>query len=148
MHIMPLSIFFFFLLFHQFADDEDLIVFLQTSLFLVFPYAVDNCMSLSSKSSLTLSIHRFLCLSLLLSPLTCPCSVAFGSLFPSILSACPNHVGPKSSSFNLLYHRFPPLQVLLLSSHFQVFSFESTRRAKTARAAIFRRAIVGPCAVM
>src|SRR6218665_1747477 len=49
-------------------------------------------MPLSSKSSLTLSFHLFLCLPLLLSPLTCPCSAAFGSLFPSILSACPNHV--------------------------------------------------------
>jgi len=30
-------------------------MFLQTSLFLVFPYAVDNCVPFSSKSSLTLS---------------------------------------------------------------------------------------------
>src|SRR6218665_3896896 len=51
-----------------------------------------NCMPLSSKSSLTLSIHLFLGLPLLLSPLTCPCSAAFGSLFPCILSMCPNHV--------------------------------------------------------
>src|SRR6218665_2237185 len=65
---------FFFLLFHQLAEDEALIIFLQTSLFLVFPYVVDNCMPLSSKSSLALSIHLFLCLPLLLSPLTCPCS--------------------------------------------------------------------------
>ena len=49
-------------------------------------------MCLSSKSSLTLPIHLFLCLPLLLSPLTCPCSAACGSLFPSILSTCPNHV--------------------------------------------------------
>src|SRR6218665_648478 len=47
-------------------------------------------MPLSSKSSLTLSIHLFLGLPLLLFPLTCPCSAAFGSLFPSILSTCPN----------------------------------------------------------
>ena len=46
-----------------------------------FHYAVDNCMPLSSKSSLTLSIHLFLCIPLLLSPLTCPRSAAFGSLF-------------------------------------------------------------------
>jgi len=32
----------FFLLFRQLADDEALIMLLQTSLFLVFPYAVDN----------------------------------------------------------------------------------------------------------
>ena len=31
-----------FLLFHQLADDEALIIFLQNSLFLVFPYAKDN----------------------------------------------------------------------------------------------------------
>src|SRR6218665_1667262 len=88
-----LSFFFFvFLLFLQLADDEALIIFLQTSLFLVSPYAVDNCMCPSSKSCLTLSIHLFLCLRLLLSPLTCPCSAACGSLFPSIISKCPNHV--------------------------------------------------------
>src|SRR6218665_3945169 len=85
------NFFFFFLLFHQLADNEALIIFLQKSLFLVFPYAIDNCMSLSSESSLTLSIHLFLCLSQLLSPLTCLCSTAFGILFPSILSTCPNH---------------------------------------------------------
>jgi len=34
--------FFFFLLFHRLADDEALIMFLQTSLFLVFPYVIDN----------------------------------------------------------------------------------------------------------
>ena len=60
----------YFLLFHQLAHDEDLMIFLQTSLFLVCPYAEDNCVPLSPKSSLTLSIILFLCLSLLLSPLT------------------------------------------------------------------------------
>src|SRR6218665_2849373 len=91
---MYLLIFFFFLLFHQLADDEALIILLQTSLFLVFHNAVDNGMPISSKSSLTLSIHLFLGLPLLLSPLTCPCSAAFGCRFPSsILFTCPNHVG-------------------------------------------------------
>jgi len=86
-----LYILFFFLLFHQLADNEALIILLQTSPLLAFPYAIDNCMP--SKTSLTLSlIHLFLGLPLLLSPLTCPCSAAFGSLFPSILSTCPNHV--------------------------------------------------------
>jgi len=33
---------FFFLLFHQLVDDEVLIMLLQTSLFLVFSYAVDR----------------------------------------------------------------------------------------------------------
>src|SRR6218665_4214661 len=95
MHIkfcMNMCMCIYFLLFHQLADDDSLIIILQTSLFLFFPYTVDNCMPLSSKSSLTLSIHLFLCLPLLLSPLTCPSSAAFGSLFPSILSTCPNHV--------------------------------------------------------
>src|SRR6218665_278102 len=49
-------------------------------------------MPLFSKSSLTLTIHLFLCLLLLLSPLTCPFSAAFGSLFLSILTTCPNYV--------------------------------------------------------
>src|SRR6218665_1161634 len=86
------GIFFFLLLFHRLADDEALIILQQTSLFLVLPYAVDNCMPLSSKSFLTLSIHLFLGLPLLLSPLTCQCSAALGSLSPSILSTCPNHL--------------------------------------------------------
>src|SRR6218665_109741 len=61
-------------------------------------------MPLSSKSSLTLSIHLFLCIPVLLYPLICTCSAAFGSLFPSILSTCPNHSSPLL--FDLLYHRF------------------------------------------
>src|SRR6218665_307006 len=45
-HIEMFIFFFFFLLFRQLADDEALIIFIQTSLFLVSPYAVglDNCM--------------------------------------------------------------------------------------------------------
>src|SRR6218665_2301029 len=94
---------FFFHLFHQLADDEAIIMFLQTSLFFVFPYVVDNCISFSSKSSLTLSIHLFCCPPLLLSPLICPCNVTFGIFFFH-----PFHVSKtcKSFSFNLLYHRF------------------------------------------
>ena len=36
------SLFFFLLFFGQLSDDEALIMLLQTSLFLVFPYAVDS----------------------------------------------------------------------------------------------------------
>src|SRR6218665_1400238 len=72
-------------------------------------------MPLSSKSSLTLSIHLLLCLHLLLSPLTCPCSAAFGSLFPSILSTSPNHL-------SLLLLIFP-ITVSSVPSSFFVFSF-------------------------
>src|SRR6218665_2283389 len=72
-------------------------------------------MPLSSKSSLTLSIHLLLCLHLLLSPLTCPCSAAFGSLFPSILSTSPNHV-------SLLLLIFP-ITVSSAPSSSLVFSF-------------------------
>jgi len=46
-------IFSFLFLFHQLAHSEALIMLLQTSLFLVFPYSVDNWMPLSSKSSRT-----------------------------------------------------------------------------------------------
>src|SRR6218665_2068971 len=42
--------------------------------------------------SFTLSIHFFGCLPLLLVPSTCPYSATTGSLFPSILVTCPNHV--------------------------------------------------------
>src|SRR6218665_1713545 len=71
-------------------------------------------MPLSSKSSLTLSFHLFLCLPLLLSPLTCPCSAAFASLFPFILSTCPNHV-----SHLLIF----PITVSSAPSSSLIFSF-------------------------
>src|SRR6218665_1642813 len=80
--------FFFFSLFHQRADDEALTRFLQTSLFLVASPILVKSMFLSFRSSLTLSIHFFLCLPLLLFPSTCPCKAAFGNLFSSILSTC------------------------------------------------------------
>src|SRR6218665_3132456 len=85
------SFFFFFSLFHQRADDEALTRFLQTSLFLVASPILVKSMFLSFRSSLTLSIQVFLCLSLLLFPSTCPCKAAFGNLFSSVLSTCPNH---------------------------------------------------------
>src|SRR6218665_3419466 len=89
------SFIFFFLLFRQLADDEALIIFLQTSQFLVSPYAVNNCMCLSSKSSLTLSnVHPSLPLSSsasFSSHLPMQCCMRY-SLFPSIFSTCPNHV--------------------------------------------------------
>src|SRR6218665_321889 len=83
---------FFFSLFHQRADDEALTRLLQTSLFLVaspilvksifflfqvFPDIVHPGLPLSTSASL--------------SPSTYPCKAAFGSLFPSIRSTCPNH---------------------------------------------------------
>src|SRR6218665_991815 len=82
---------FFFSLFHQRADDEALTRFLQTSLFLVASPILVKSMFHSFRSSLTLSIQVFLCLPLLLFPSTCPCKAAFGNLFSSILSTCPNH---------------------------------------------------------
>src|SRR6218665_57433 len=82
---------FFFSLFHQRADDEALTRFLQTSLFLVASPILVKSMFFSFRSSLTLSIQVFLSLPLLLFPSTCPCKAAFGSLFSSILSTCPNH---------------------------------------------------------
>src|SRR6218665_2761438 len=48
-------------------------------------------MFLSFRSSLALPIQVFLCLPLLLFPSTCPCNAAYGNLFSSILSTCPNH---------------------------------------------------------
>src|SRR6218665_2853356 len=75
------------------------------------------CMPLSSKSSLTLSIHLFLCLPLLLSPLTCPCSAACGRLFPSILSSCPNHVSLLLLIFSITVSSAPS------SSHSFIYSF-------------------------
>src|SRR6218665_1739327 len=64
-------------------------------------------MPLSSKSPLTLSIHIFLCLPLLLPPLTCPCSATFGSLFHSILFTCLNHVSLLLSYFSITVSSAP-----------------------------------------
>jgi len=80
-------------------------------------------MPLSSNSSLSLSIYLFLWLPLYLSPLTCPCSAAFGSLFPSSLSTCPNHVSllllifsitVSSAPSSSLFYSFLILSLLLL----------------------------------
>ena len=76
---------------NQPADDEALTRFLQTSLFLVASPILVKSMFFSFRSSLTLSIQVFLCLPLLPFPSTCPCKAAFGSLYPYILSTCPNH---------------------------------------------------------
>src|SRR6218665_1985605 len=57
---------------------------LSTASLMLIPCAV--------RSSFILSIHFFGCLPLLRVPSTCPYSATTGSLFPSILVTCPNHV--------------------------------------------------------
>src|SRR6218665_2880245 len=117
-------IFFFFSLFHQHADDEALTRFLQTSLFLVASPILVKSMLLSFRSSLTLSIQVFICLPLLLFPSTCPCKAAFGNLFSSILSTCPNHCSllflifcttVSSAPSSSLVCSFPTCSLLLLA---------------------------------
>src|SRR6218665_3304938 len=113
--------FFSFLRFHQLADDEVLIIYFSKLLYSwFFHMPVDNCMSLSS--SLTLPIHLFLCFLCFFS-LTCPCSAAFGSHFPFILSTRPNHVSllllissttVSSAPSSSLVFSFPILYLLLL----------------------------------
>src|ERR1700733_16084452 len=86
-------IFFFFFLFRQvYADDEALTKFLQIGLSLILNKASLMSVSFARRSSNTFSIHIFFCLPLLLVPSTCPYSAIAGSLFPSILVTCPNHV--------------------------------------------------------
>src|SRR6218665_1340367 len=112
------SFIFFFLLFRQLADDEALIIFLQTSLFLVSPYAVDNCMCLSSKSNI---VHPSLPLSSsasLSSHMPMQCCIWY-NLFPSILSTCPNHVSLLLLIFSITVSSAPissfVLSLLILS---------------------------------
>src|SRR6218665_13505 len=109
------------------SDDEALIILLQTSLFLVFPYAIDNCMPLSSKSSLKLSIHLFLSLSILI----WSCSAAFGSLFPSTLFSCPNHVGLLLLIFSFTFSSAPSSS--LVFSFLIFFSSASTSDSSQPR---------------
>src|SRR6218665_881316 len=77
-----------------FADDEASTRLLQILLFLLLSTASIMFIpcAVTCRSSFTLSIHFFGCLPLLLVPSTCPYSATTGSLFPSILITCPNHV--------------------------------------------------------
>src|SRR6218665_3045620 len=75
-----------------FADDEASTRLLQILLFLLLSTASLMFIPCAIRSSFTLSIHFFGCLPLFLVPSTCPYSATTGSLFPSILVACPNHV--------------------------------------------------------
>src|SRR6218665_2390459 len=81
-----------FLLRQAFADNEASIRLLQILLFLLLFTASLMFIPCAIRSSFTLSIHFFGCLPLLLVPSTCPYSATTGSLFPSILVTCPNHV--------------------------------------------------------
>src|SRR6218665_2330258 len=81
-----------FLLRQAFADDEASTKLLQILLFLLLSTASLMFIHCAVRSSFTLSIHFFDCLPLLLVPSTCPYSATTGSLFPSILVTCPNHV--------------------------------------------------------
>src|SRR6218665_365770 len=81
-----------FLLCQAFADDEASIRLLQILLFLLLSTASLMFIPCAVKPSFTLSIHFFGCLPLLLVPSTCAYSATTGSLFPSILGTCPNHV--------------------------------------------------------
>src|SRR6218665_39695 len=81
-----------FLLRQAFADDEASTRLLQNLLFLLLSTASLMFIPCAIRSSFTLSIHFFGCLPLLLVPSTCPYSATTGSLFPSILVTCPNHV--------------------------------------------------------
>src|SRR6218665_1867891 len=65
---------------------------LQILLFLLLSTSSPMFIPCAVRSSFTLSIHFFVCLPLLLVPSTSPYSATTGSLFPSILVTCPNHV--------------------------------------------------------
>src|SRR6218665_2803967 len=74
------------------------------------------------RSSFTLSIHFFGCLPLLLVPSTCPYSATTGSLFPSILVTCPNHV---SLLFLILSTNVTCCPMQLLSGNLVSYPFSS-----------------------
>src|SRR6218665_3429488 len=86
------DLYFQFLLRQAFADDEASTRLLQILLFLLLSTTSLVFILCAIRSSFTLSIHFFGCLPLLLVPYTCPYSATTGSLFPSILVTCPNHV--------------------------------------------------------
>ena len=76
----------------MFADDEASTRLLQILLVLLLSTASLMFIPCAVRSFITLSIHFFGCLPLLLVPATCPYSATTGSLFPSNLVTCPNHV--------------------------------------------------------
>src|SRR6218665_507621 len=88
-----------FLLRQAIADDEASTRLLQVLLSLLLSTASLMFIPYAIRSSFTLSIHFFGCLPLLLVPSTCPHSATTGSLFPSILVTCPNHVSLLFSDF-------------------------------------------------
>src|SRR6218665_311291 len=72
------------------ASDETSTRLLQILLFLLLSTLM--FIPFAARSSFTLSIHFFGCLPLHLVPSNCPYSATAGSLPPSILVMCPNHV--------------------------------------------------------
>src|SRR6218665_2276723 len=81
-----------FILHQAVADDEASTRLLQILLFLLLSTASLMFIPCAARSSFTLSIYFFGCLPLLLVPSTCPYSATAGSLLPSILVTCPNHI--------------------------------------------------------
>src|SRR3984885_15173503 len=111
----PIMNFFFFLLFHQFPDDEAIMNFLHIVRFFTISPTVLSSASFSFKSSLMLSSHVFRFLPLLLSPSMCPCRARSGNLSLFMLSTCPNHLS--------LLLRIFSTSVSSISSSFLVTSF-------------------------
>src|SRR6218665_628617 len=87
------------------------------------------------RSSFTLSIHFFDCLPLLLVPSTCPYSATTGSLFPSILVTCPNHV---SLLFLILSTNVTCCPMQLLSGNLVSYPFSSGPSQYFSQPAHFR----------
>src|ERR1043165_201087 len=109
-----------FFLFHQLlSDDEAFTILLQSSLFMTVSPISAKSVPFSLRSSLMLSIQVFLCLPLLLSPLTCPCNAAFGSLSPPILLTCPNHLSLLFLTFSTIVSSAPSSSLV---SSFLIFS--------------------------
>src|ERR1043165_1874982 len=73
------------------ADDESSTCRLHSSLSLILSFASPMFISIDSRSSLTLSIHVFCCLPLLLFPSTYPFRAIDGNLLLSILTTYPSH---------------------------------------------------------
>ena len=135
--------FFFFLLFHQFPDDEALMKFLHSVLSLTVSPTMVKSVPLLFKSSLTLSIHVFRCLPLLLSPSTCPCRAAIGNLLLSILSTWPNHLSLLFCIFSTTVSSAPNSFLVIVflrdyiscyNNNFRLFTFNMTITQNTSYA--------------
>src|SRR6218665_3718472 len=127
-HLLCLPVKFQCLLRQAFVDDEASTRLLQILLFLLVFTASLMFIPCAVRSSFTLFMHIFVCFPLPFVPSTCPYSATAGSLFPSILVTCPNHV---SLLFLILSTNVTCCPSSFLVASFRIFSLRTRLPERT-----------------